>query len=184
MAQRSAFCLATSRPSAGRILAELMATEISGAEVSLLYVLLASVSARKRDAATRDAMEVAVSIPGEQADGKPGWLPAVGPLLLPGSEPLMAVGPLGDTLRAARVRSLSAGLLAFGIPSTEAARYATGIDDGLVLIAVHAVNPEKSGDARTIFRRAGATDGFTMLQVSTPRYPGLRAAILGRAIAA
>lgn len=184
MTQRSAFCLATSRPSAGRILAELMAGEISGAEVSLLYVLLAAPSPRGRSAAIHDPMEDAVPIPGEKKDGKPGWLPAVGPLLLPGSDPLVAAGPLGIALRAAKVRSLEAGLIAFGIPSTEAGRYATGIDDGLVLIAVHTVNPEKSGDARTIFRAAGATDGFTMMQVSTPRYSGVRAAILGRAIAA
>lgn len=165
MSKRSVYCLAPSRPGAGTILAQLRGAGIPPTEISLLYVLATPRRAGGSRPEPPAALLVEVPLPDDGSRAASGWFPPVGPLVVPGSEALMAGGPLARSLRTGKLESVAAGLIDFGIPTAESTRYDAAIREGGVLIAVHDPNPETSGDARRIFRAAGATDGFTIMQV-------------------
>lgn len=163
--KRSVYCLAQSRPGAGMILEQLRNAGVPAGEISLLYVLAPAARKREGASAEADTLELEVLLPGAGTRGTPAWFSPVDALRVPGCEVLMAGGPLAGSLRSGKAKSLTAGLIEFGLPTMESSRYDAGIRAGGVLIAVHDPNPEMSDDARRIFRAGGTTDGFTIMQV-------------------
>lgn len=165
MTLRSVFCLVTSRGRADLLIMELRAAEVSTAEISLLFLEQgqhATPAARGLSAA---AAESAAPIRGVCRD-----LDKVGPLALAGVGPLIVGGPIASALRGAKVgSSVADGLVDFGVPALEAARYETRIKKGHTLIAVHLTNSDRSDRARELFTAAAAEDIFTLMQMTSTR---------------
>jgi hypothetical protein len=164
MPPRSDFCLASSPAQAERILRDLHQAGFAPTEISLLFLE-----------------------PAEPADDTiaASWSDRenVRPIAIVGIDPLLAAGPIAKTMGRSNVRSMAAGLIAFGIPDTEADRYETLIRRQHILIAVHTANSDRGNGAREIFKAAAAVDIFTIMAVTTPRVPILRSQNWSRATA-
>jgi len=160
MTPRSDFCLASSPAQAEGIVRDLHGAEFSPAEISLLRT--------DPQSPTDDA-----------AAGMAGLIS----LSINGVVPLLSGGPITKAMGKANVRSVGGGLIAFGVPDVEAARYAALIQDNHVLVAVHTANSDRGNRAREIFKVAEAVDIFTIMAVTTPRGPLLRPQNWSRAAA-
>lgn len=94
--------------------------------------------------------------------GALGWLVGIGSLAIPGVGPLIAAGPIVALLAGAgtgaAVGGLAGGLVGFGIPEYEAKRYAGYINDGGILLSVHAGNADDVKKAKMILEQTGAAD--------------------------
>ena len=91
-----------------------------------------------------------------------GWLVGIGSLAIPGLGPFLAAGPLLGALSGAglgaAVGGLTGALIGLGIPEYEAKRYEGHLQEGSILISVHAEDAEHLRRARSIFEAAGAKD--------------------------
>jgi len=164
MFSRSVFCITHSRGCADRILHELKGAELPGGQISVLFL-----DHNAGDGAATTGRPVAESA--GEIRGVMEWIPGIRSLVIPGCGPLIAAGPLPAEWGGATTGGVGNALVAFGVPSAEAGRYAERITGGHILIAFHTDNPEKCHQAREIFTAAGAEDVFTMVQVSTPKPP-------------
>jgi hypothetical protein len=94
--------------------------------------------------------------------GTLGVLVALGSLAIPGVGPLIAAGPLVAGLAGVgaggAVGGLLGALVGAGIPEYEAKRYAGRVQDGGVLLSVHAVTDGEVLRAKEILRETGADD--------------------------
>jgi hypothetical protein len=94
--------------------------------------------------------------------GLAGWLVAMGALIVPGSNPLIAAGPIFAALSGLAVGAtaggLSGALVGLGFPEYEAKLYAGKLKDGNILIAAHTENNRQIKVAREIFEQADAHD--------------------------
>jgi len=95
-------------------------------------------------------------------DGLAGWLVGLGTLVIPGTGPLIAAGPIFAALSGVAVGAtaggLSGALAGLGFPQNEAKLYADKLEDGNILIAAHTENSDDVKLAREIFERADAYD--------------------------
>jgi hypothetical protein len=102
------------------------------------------------------------TISGVALGGVLGWLAGIGSLAIPGVGPFIAAGPIMATLAGAGVGAavggLTGALVGFGIPEYEAKRYEGRINDGGILLSVHAEDGTWSDKAREILKRTGAED--------------------------
>ena len=97
--------------------------------------------------------------------GTVGWLAGTATLAFPGGGPLIAAGPILAALIAASADpagGLASGLIAVGIPQTEAARYDRRIRSGNILIATHTNTPVEVDVARDIFSYNEAQDIYVV----------------------
>ncbi|HZU25627.1 MAG TPA: hypothetical protein VFA04_08900 [Bryobacteraceae bacterium] len=90
------------------------------------------------------------------------WLAGIGGLLIPGSAPLIAAGPIlgmlgGVTLNGA-IGGLRGALMALGVPEYEARRYEQRMRAGGVLVSVHCENQEWERRARSVLDHHDAED--------------------------
>jgi hypothetical protein len=94
--------------------------------------------------------------------GLAGWLVAMGALIVPGSNPLIAAGPIFAALSGLAVGAtaggLSGALVGLGFPEYEAKLYAGKLKDGNILIAAHTENNRQIKVAKEIFEQADAHD--------------------------
>lgn len=94
--------------------------------------------------------------------GALGWLVGIGAIAIPGVGPLIAAGPIVALLAGAgtgaAVGGITGGLIGLGIPEYEAKRYANYVNDGGILISVHAGTAEQVKKAKEILERTGAED--------------------------
>lgn len=162
MLPRSDFCLASTPAQAGRIIGDLHMAQFSPLEISLLFLA---------PAAPTDETVVALMAEGE----------GVRPISIGGVYPMLATGPIAKTMGKSSVRSVAGGLIAFGIPDSEAERYQTLIRENHVLVAVHTANSDRGNRARELFKAAAAVDIFTIMAVTTPRVPIMRSQNWSRA---
>lgn len=105
---------------------------------------------------------VAGGMTGASVGGIVGLLAGVGALAIPGLGALIAAGPLLGLLSGAAVGAAAGGLtgalIGLGIPEYEAKRYEGHLQDGNILIAVHADNPEWKKKAKRLLVEAKALD--------------------------
>jgi hypothetical protein len=168
MPQKSIFCIALSRGRAGRIVLDLKEAEFSNTEISALFLDQSAKTARA--ATTADSTSPADSAiqPADVVCGVMSWIAAVACRVFPGTDPIIAAGPIASALGDATVVGVADSLIDFGVPHVEARRYENGIKAGRILISVHAGSPDKSDRAREIFTAAGAKDICTTMDVFTP----------------
>jgi hypothetical protein len=97
--------------------------------------------------------------------GTLGWLIGVGALTIPGLGPFIAAGPMVAALAGAGAAGAAGGitgaLIGFGIPEYEAKRYQGRVQEGGILISVHADDRKWADRAITILEQTGATDVST-----------------------
>jgi hypothetical protein len=86
--------------------------------------------------------------------GTLGLLLGLGALAIPGLGPLIAAGPIVATLAGAgaggAVGTLTGALVGMGIPEFEAKRFESALNDGKMLLAVHADDRDWAKKAREI----------------------------------
>ena len=110
------------------------------------------------------APEAAITgiLSGATVGGVLGWLAGMGTLALTGVGPLIAAGPIMAALAGASVGGAVGGvggaLVGLGMPEYEAQRYANRINNGGILIAIHADTADDVSDARRILRETDAED--------------------------
>lgn len=94
--------------------------------------------------------------------GTLGWLVGIGAIAIPGVGPLIAAGPIVALLAGAgtgaALGGITGGLIGLGIPEYEAKRYADYVNDGGILLSVHAGTAEQIKTAKEILERTGADD--------------------------
>lgn len=140
--------------------------KIAGFNSSDVSVLFASPSGSKEFAHENStkAPEGAVTgtLSGATLGGVLGWLAGIGSLAIPGVGPFIAAGPIMAALAGAGVGAavggLTGALIGLGIPEYEAKRYETRINEGGILLSVHADDNTWAEKAREILKRTGAED--------------------------
>ena len=97
---------------------------------------------------------------GGAVGGTLGLLAGIGALAIPGVGPLIAAGPIVGALAGlgagGAVGGLVGALVGMGIPEYEAKRYEGRINDGGVLLSVHASTSEQVTQAKELLERSGA----------------------------
>jgi len=101
-------------------------------------------------------------ISGATVGGVLGWLAGIGSLAIPGVGPFIAAGPIMAALAGAGVGGALGGitgaLVGLGIPEYEAKRYEGQIQNGGILLSVHADDSEWSDKAYKILEQTDAQD--------------------------
>jgi hypothetical protein len=96
------------------------------------------------------------------AGGTFGWLLGIGAIVIPGLGPFIAAGPIMAALAGAGVGAaagtLTGALIGMGIPEYEAKRYESFINDGGMLLSVHARDRDQAKRARSILDGFGGHD--------------------------
>ena len=94
--------------------------------------------------------------------GVAGWLIGIGALAIPGVGPFVAAGPILAALSGAAIGAAAGGvtgaLVGYGIPEYEAKLYAGRLEEGSILIGVHATTSEEADAAKAALKTAGAED--------------------------
>jgi hypothetical protein len=113
-----------------------------------------------------------VALVGGASSGTLSLLAGIGAVALPGSEPLVAAGPLMSAVSgatAAAVGGIASALVGWGLPELEARRYQDCVSSGDILLAVSVCSREAERDAQTVFRLAGAHDVISARDTSDAR---------------
>lgn len=99
---------------------------------------------------------------GALVGGTLGALMGLGLLIIPGLGPFLAAGPLMAALAGASVGGavggVTGGLIGLGVPEYEAKRYAGFMQNGGILMSVHAETAAKLSLAKEILDACGAQD--------------------------
>jgi hypothetical protein len=102
------------------------------------------------------------ALAGAAVGGTLGWLVGIGSIAIPGAGPFIAAGPIMAALAGTGVGGTLGGvtgaLVGLGIPEYEASRYAGRVQDGGMLLSVHADDSDWADKAEDIVKRAGAED--------------------------
>lgn len=105
--------------------------------------------------------------------GALGWIAGIGALAIPGLGPFIAAGPIAAALSGAAIGAAVGGiagtLIGQGIPEFVAKRYEGKLQEGNILISVHAEDVAEIHRARNIFTKAGAEDICVASESSSPK---------------
>lgn len=167
MSLKSIYCIVTSRGRVDSMLVDLRDEGFSPAEISILFLdpdtsLHASDPAPVAHASTGAIRGVIASIDGIQR------------LVIPGLGPVIASGVMASGATATGSGALSTMLIAFGVPDTEAVRYARRITAGHFFLAIQTPHSGAGDRAREIFMAGKADDICTKLDVDRPRLSSSR----------
>jgi len=163
MSKSSVICIATSEPQAITIVDRLKAAGFSNNDISVLFPDKTGTKDFAHEQHTK-APEGATTggITGGVLGGALGWLAGIGALAIPGVGPFIAAGPimaaLGGAAVGGTVGGITGALVGLGIPEYEAKRYEGKIREGNILISVHSDDSDETGEAKEIFKQAGAKD--------------------------
>jgi hypothetical protein len=163
MAQKSVFCIATTRAQAEDIVSRLKSASFSSDDISVLFPDKDSTRDFAHEKNTK-APEGAVAGAGTGGviGGTLGWLAGIGALAIPGIGPFIAAGPIMAALGGAAVGAAAGGitgaLIGMGIPELEAKRYEGKVKAGNLLISVHTDDSDEIKQAKDIFSSVGAQD--------------------------
>jgi hypothetical protein len=163
MSHKSVYAIATSQSQAAQIVDNLSSAGFSTNDISVLFPDKGTThefSHEKNTKAPEGAVTGAAT--GGVLGGTLGLLAGIGALAIPGVGPLIAAGPLLAALSGAAagatVGGIAGGLIGLGIPEIEAKRYENRVNEGNILISVHAVNGDEVDRAKEILKAAGAED--------------------------
>jgi hypothetical protein len=162
MAQ-AVFCIAQTEAQAVAIVDQLKAAGFSPNDISVLFPDKSGTRDFAHEQHTK-APEGALTGAGTGGilGGALGWLVGIGTLAIPGLGPFIAAGPimaaLSGAAAGAALGGIAGALLGLGIPEYEAKRYEGKIQEGNILISVHAEDRAERQRAKYIFEQAGATD--------------------------
>jgi hypothetical protein len=167
------YCIARGESQAIRIAERLRSSGFRADDISLLYPdpqgprdLAHENSTKAPEGATVGAGTGAV------IGGTLGWLAGIGALAIPGVGPLIAAGPILATLSGlaagGTVGGLTGALVGTGIPEYEAQQYEGKLNQGNILISVHADDSEEVTRIRTIMSEEKADDISTGSEASVP----------------
>jgi len=169
MPQRSVFCIALSRGRAGRIVLDLKEARFSSTEISALFLDQNASFTRTTgtDASSQSGDPVIQTA--DVISGVMTWIAAVACRVIPGTEPIIAAGPIAAVLNSETVSGVADSLIDLGVPQVEAKLYEDRIKGGHILLSVHAEKENESERARQIFIAAGAEDICTLLEFPVPK---------------
>ena len=176
MSHKSVYSIATSEAQAVRIVDNLTAAGFSTNDISVLFPDKGTThefSHEKNTKAPEGAVTGAAT--GGVLGGTLGLLAGIGALAIPGVGPLIAAGPLMAALSGAAagatVGGIAGGLIGMGIPEIEAKRYENRVNEGNILISVHAVDGDEVDRAKKIMKDADAED-ITSTSISDAKARG------------
>jgi hypothetical protein len=160
---KAVFGIAKSEQQAIRIANDLRSAGFSDNDISVLFPDKEGTRDFAHEQHTK-APEGAVSgvAAGGIIGGALGWLVGIGSLAIPGLGPFIAAGPilaaLSGVAAGGTVGGVVGAMIGMGIPEYEAKRYEGKLQEGNILISVHAENSDEVSRAKEIFKEAGAED--------------------------
>lgn len=116
MSQRSLYCIAPSRGRADRIVHDLKGAEFSRTDISALFLDRSASDERASANEASAAAGAAVAQSAGAIRGVLGWIAGMGPLVIPGVDPLITAGPIAAALSGATVGGVAGDLIDFGVP--------------------------------------------------------------------
>jgi uncharacterized membrane protein len=174
MSKKAVYAIATSLAQAEDILERLRIVGFSRDDVSVLLPDVTTSRDFGHEKGSK-APEGAVTGAGTGGilGGAVGLLAGIGALAIPGVGPLIAAGPIMAALSGiavgAAVGGLAGALVGMGIPEYVAKRYAGKIEDGNILVSVHADDADSVKSAKEVLEAAGAQDISTADEESAVR---------------
>ena len=163
MSHKSVYAIATSELQANVIVDNLLAAGFSTNDISVLFPDKGTTHEFAHEKNTK-APEGAVTgvAAGGVLGGTLGLLAGIGALAIPGVGPLIAAGPLLAALSGAAagatIGGIAGALIGVGIPELEAKRYENRVNEGNILISVHAVDADEVSRAKKVLQDAEAED--------------------------
>lgn len=169
----SIYCLVQSHAQAARIADRLRASGFSANDVSALLPDNQGTREFAHQNSTKPAEGAAIGAgTGPVLGGALGWLSGIGTLAIPGVGPLIAAGPILATLAGVAtggvVGGLAGVLVSMSVSEYEAHRYQGKLQEGNILIAVHATDSEQAARARQIFADEDAETISTVAEAAVP----------------
>ena len=167
MSYRSVFCTVSSPAQANRVISALNAIEFPRSDISALFIDSPPREAVASGQVKTVAKQKSTSAASERV-GLDG-IKALNLLPIPGIEQLMAAGLVAAAFSDAEEDGVAGGLIAFGVPDSEAGRYEGRIKEGHVFMSIRSENPDTTDRVRAIFTAEGAESIRTMMDVFTPK---------------
>lgn len=159
MAIQSVLCIATSRAQAEVIIGYLHETGFFSEDVSVLFPDGDNTRNFAETQAGWDLEKPSCRTAfGVISHGALDWLPAIGPLLMPGADRFIAAGPLRLAIAESTARDFIGPFLELGLTEAEARQFETRTRDGNILIAVHTEDTDQLLLAKQIFTEMAAND--------------------------
>lgn len=174
MSNHSVICLANSRAQAEHIVDQLRLSNFSSNDISALFADHGTTRDFAHEKYTKAPEGAATGAgTGGVIGGTLGWLAGIGALAIPGVGPFIAAGPILAALSGAAIGATVGGitgcLIGLGIPELEAKRYEGKLQEGNILIAVHAEDSDEVARVREIFETAEASDICTTSEKTAPQ---------------
>lgn len=157
----SVFCIVPNELMLNQIVNQLQTEGILSNDVSVLYPDKSGARDFVHEKHTKmpEGATTGASVGGVVGGGL-GWLVGAGVLAIPGLGPFIAAGPilaaLGGVATGATLGGLTGALVGMGIPEYEAKQYQGKIQQGNILISVHARDSDVVSKVKKIFKEAGA----------------------------
>lgn len=159
--QVSVFGIFQSREEVETAVNELKAAGFSNSDISVLFAFPASDIVHENSTKGPEGA-AAGAVSGAAIGGVLGWLAGIGTLTIPGVGPLIAAGPIMAALAGlgvgGAIGGISGALIGLGVPEYEAKRYQTSVEQGGILISIHAETTGQIDVAKRILDRTGAQD--------------------------
>lgn len=165
-----------SRSAAERAVDQLQREGFSNSDVSVLFSSTTSTKAFAHENSTKAPEGAATgTLSGAAIGGVLGWLAGIGTLAIPGVGPFIAAGPIMAALAGAGVGGalggLTGALIGLGIPEYEAKRFESRLNDGGILLSVHADDSVWADKAHEILKSTGAEDISKKQEAPVDRKP-------------
>ena len=152
MPQTSVFCFATSRTQAGYIVDQLKAARFSSNDISALLTEQGSAQVNRTNAPEGVVAGLGIG-------GALGWIAGIGVLAIPGFAAFIDASPILAAMTGTAVGAVTGGVcggwIGRSIQEREARRDHDVLQDGSILISVHAENSSEITRAEVIFAHAG-----------------------------
>jgi hypothetical protein len=160
---KAVFCIARTEAQAIAIVERLRAAGFSSDDISVLCPDKAGTQDFAHEQHTKAPEGAATGAgTGGVLGGAMGWLVGIGALAIPGLGPFIAAGPilaaLSGAAAGAALGGITGALIGMGMPEYEAKRYEGKLQEGNLLISVHADDSTERDRAKEIFEAAGAED--------------------------
>lgn len=169
MPYRSVFCTVSSLAQANRVVSALNGIEFPQSDISALFIDSPPPEAVVSGGVKTGAKRTSAGKPALSLSAGAGGIAALKPLPIPGVEQLMAVGLVAAAFSDSEEGGVAGGLVAFGVPESEAGRYEGRIKEGHVFMSIRSENPDTTDRVRAIFAAEGAESIRTMMDVFTPK---------------